>query len=37
MPQARVSLHIQKLKSQASIINKIEKTNKLFDVYKRIN
>ena len=32
-PWARVSLHIQKPKPQASIKNEIEKIHKLFDVY----
>ena len=31
--RVRVSLHIQKLKPQAAIKNKIEKIHKLFDVY----
>ena len=36
MLQARVSLHIQKLKPQASIKNMIVKIHKLFDVYSTI-
>ena len=35
--RARVSLHIQKPKHQASIKNKIKKIHKLFDVYNAIN
>ena len=37
IPRARVSLHIQKPKTEATIKNKIEKTNKLFDVYNTIH
>ena len=36
-PFARVGLHIQKPKPQASIINKIEKIHKLLDVYNAIH
>ena len=36
-PRARVSLHIQKPKPQASIKNKIEKFRKLSDVYNIIH
>ena len=36
-PRARVSLHIEKPKPQASIKNKIEKILKLFDVYNAIH
>ena len=36
-PRARVSLHIQKQKPQASIKNKIVKIHKLFDVYNAIH
>ena len=34
---ARVSLHIEKPKLQARIINKIKKFHKLFDVYNTIH
>ena len=36
-PGARINLHIQKRKPQASIENKIEKFDKLFDVYNTIH
>ena len=36
-PHARISLHIQKPKPQASIKNEIEKSNELFDAYNTIH